>query len=52
MVWLLVSVGVLTFCGANGHLIYVAMTSQPTCVPHLKEPLHGTGHYRAANSDC
>jgi hypothetical protein len=43
---------VLVFCGANAHLVYVAMSSQPECVAHLKEPLHDSGTYRAAQSDC
>jgi hypothetical protein len=51
-VWLLVGAGVLVFCGANAHLVYVAMSSQPECVAHLKEPQHGSGAYRAAQSDC
>lgn len=51
-IWLLVGVGVLVFCGANAHLVYVAMSSQPDCVAHLKEPLHGSGNYRAAQSSC
>jgi hypothetical protein len=51
-IWLLVGAGVLIFCGANAHLVYVAMGSQPGCVAHLKEPGHGTGLYRAAKSDC
>lgn len=50
--WLLVGAGVLVFCGANAHLVYVAMSSQPECVTHLKEPQHGSGTYRAAQSDC
>lgn len=52
IVWLLITAGVAIFCGANTHLVYVAMTSQPSCVAHLKEPLHGSGIYRAAQSDC
>ncbi len=51
-IWLLVGVGVLVFCGANAHLVYVAMSSQPDCVVHLKEPQHGSGAYRAAQSSC
>jgi hypothetical protein len=50
--WFLVGAGVLAFCGANAHLVYVAVTSQPDCVAHLKEPRHGSGIYRAAQSDC
>jgi hypothetical protein len=26
------------FIAANAHLLYVAMRSQPDCVPHEKEP--------------
>jgi hypothetical protein len=52
MIWVLVGAGVLAFCGANAHLVYVAMHSQPGCVAHLKEPQHGSGVYRAAQSDC
>ncbi len=36
---------------ANAHLVYVAFTSQPDCVTHLKGV--GTdGAYRAAKSGC
>ena len=45
----LVIVGVLL--AANAHLVYVAFSSQPDCVTHLKgEGEHGT--YRAAKSAC
>ena len=50
-VWLLVPAGLLLVAGANAHLVYVAVSSQPDCVPHLKEA--GTsGSYRAAKSAC
>ena len=49
--WLLVPAGLLLVAAANAHLVYVARTSQPDCVPHLKEA--GTdGSYRAAKSAC
>jgi hypothetical protein len=51
-VWLLIPAAVLLFAGANAHLIYVAFSSQPECVDHLKAPEPGTGRFRAANSDC
>ena len=51
-VWLLIPAAVLLFAGANAHLIYAAFSSQPECVDHLKTPEHGTGGFRAANSDC
>jgi hypothetical protein len=36
---------------ANAHLVYVAVVSQPDCVPHLKDAGSG-GAYRAARSSC
>lgn len=48
---LLVPTGLLLVAGANAHLVYVAVTSQPDCVPHLKEAGTG-GAYRAAKSAC
>lgn len=51
--WLLVPAGLLLFAGANAHLIYVAFSSQPACVAHVKEKADsGSGAYRAANSAC
>lgn len=46
----LAGLGVLA--AANTHLVYVAFTSQPDCVPHLKSS-HGpeTG-FRAARPSC
>ncbi|TIU33124.1 MAG: hypothetical protein E5W38_10390 [Mesorhizobium sp.] len=52
LLWLLIPAAVLFFCGANAHLIYVAFSSQPECVSHLKAPDPGTGRFRAASSDC
>ena len=51
IVWTLVPAALLLFVGANAHLVYVAVTSQPDCVAHLKEPSRGEG-YRAARSSC
>ena len=36
---------------ANGHLVYVAFSSQPDCVTHLEDE-GGPGSYRAAKSAC
>ena len=44
-----VVVGVLL--AANGHLVYVAFSSQPDCVNHLKDE-GGHGTYRATKSAC
>lgn len=43
-------VAVLLF--ANAHLVYVAFTSQPDCVSHLKLPDGSADHFRAAKSGC
>lgn len=37
---------------ANAHLVYVAFTSQPDCVSHLKLPDGSADHFRAAKSGC
>jgi hypothetical protein len=41
--------GLAILLAANAHLVYVAVTSQPDCVPHQK----GEGDsYQAAKSAC
>jgi hypothetical protein len=50
--WWLVAAGVLGLVGANWHLVYVAMVSQPDCVPHLRQSQSDHGEYRAAVSSC
>ncbi len=47
-----IALGLRLFLGANAHLVYVALTSQPTCVPHAKAPSTEGGMYRAAKSSC
>lgn len=49
--WLLVSVSLLVFAGANAHLVYVAFHSQSGCVAHVKET-GSSGSYRAAKPAC
>jgi hypothetical protein len=49
--WVLVPAGLLIFAGANAHLVYVAVQSQPDCVEHLRAGGEGEG-YRAATSAC
>jgi len=51
---LLVGLGLLLLVGANAHLVYVAVTSQPDCVAHIR---HGDGdaardRFSAARSSC
>jgi hypothetical protein len=49
--WVLVSAGLLLMVGANAHLIYVSVKSQPDCIEHAKAAGEGRG-YRAAKSAC
>jgi hypothetical protein len=51
LIWVLVSAGILLVAGANAHLLYVALQSQPGCVEHVKIAGDGNG-YRAAKSAC
>lgn len=50
--WVAIAAGVLFLIGAHVHLVYVAMTSQPDCVAHLKLG-DGEGQaFSAAQSAC
>lgn len=51
MVGLAILVGFGVFAGANAHLIWTSVQSQPDCVPHLTVP-DQSGQYRAARSSC
>ena len=51
LVLLALAVGIILLIIANVHLVHVAVTSQPDCVPHLKST-DGEGDYRAARSAC
>lgn len=49
------SVGLMVFVvviGANIHLLYVSISSQPECVAHQKLFSEASGTYRAAKSSC
>lgn len=48
----LVALGLAVFIGANAHLVYVAFSSQPDCVPHAKEVGAEGAPLRAARSAC
>jgi len=39
---------------ANAHLVYVATTTQPRCVAHVKagDPAQSAGSFSAAGSSC
>lgn len=53
LVWLSVGLGLVVLVAANAHLLYVAVSSQPDCVVHLR---HGEGDgknsFSAATSSC
>ena len=52
--WLLSAAGVAALLAANAHLVYVAMSSQPACVAHVR-PGDGSadrGAFSAAQSSC
>lgn len=45
--------GLALVAAANAHLLYVAITSQPECVAHLKPGEAGAaGSFHAARSAC
>ncbi|WP_244480804.1 hypothetical protein [Mesorhizobium sp. Root157] len=50
--WGLIAAGVLLLVAANVHLVYVAVTSQPDCVPHAREVGVDGAPLRAARSAC
>lgn len=52
--WLLVGAGLLLLAAANFHLVYVAFSSQPDCVAHVRqgEGVTHTGQFSAAQSSC
>lgn len=53
ILWLAIGLGLLIVAGANAHLVFVAVTSQPDCVAHVRpgEGAHA-GQYGAAESSC
>jgi hypothetical protein len=54
VVWLFVTAGLLLVVVANWHLVYVAFTSQPECVAHVRTGVANSGHgsFSAAQSSC
>lgn len=50
--WILAALAMVVFAGANAHLVYVAVSSEPGCVAHLKDRSGTPGGYRAARSAC
>ena len=52
LLWILAAAAMAVFVGANAHLVYVAVSSEPGCVAHLKDKSGTPGGYRAAKSAC
>jgi hypothetical protein len=46
-----IAVAVLVVLLGNAHLVYVALDSQPDCVPHTRAG-EGEGAFGAARSSC
>jgi len=51
LAWVLISAGLLLVAGANAHLLYVAVRSQPDCV-ETRKAAGEDQVYRAATSAC
>ena len=51
-VGLLIVTGLIVGVAANAHLLYVAVTSQPDCVDHVRLGEGGSGVFGAAKSAC
>jgi hypothetical protein len=47
-----VGLAIALFVGANAHLVYVAFSSQPACVDHIKAGESRAGQFSAAKSSC
>ncbi|PSC06040.1 hypothetical protein SLNSH_06340 [Alsobacter soli] len=48
-----VAIGFAVVAGANAHLVYVALTSEPGCVPHVRSGESAPGRaFGAAQSAC
>jgi hypothetical protein len=52
--WLLTALVIAIILAANAHLVYVATTSQPACVNHIRQGEGGAerGRFSAAQSSC
>jgi len=52
--WLLTALVVAVILAANAHLVYVATTSQPACLAHIRQGEGGAerGAFSAAQSSC
>jgi len=52
--WVIATAIILIFAAANWHFVYVAVTSQPDCVSHLRLGNGNASHgsFSAAQSSC
>ena len=52
--WIVVAAALALVLAANAHLVYVATTSQPACVSHVRHGEGGAerGQFNAAQSSC
>ncbi|MBY5462924.1 hypothetical protein BAE36_01525 [Rhizobium leguminosarum bv. trifolii] len=50
--WLLIGLTGAIFVGANAHFVYMAITTQPACIEHIKEKGQQPNQFRAAASAC
>jgi len=51
-IWLAIGLGLALLVTANGHLVYVAVTSQPGCVDHVRQGSGTQDRFSAARSSC
>ena len=50
--WVWIALTAAIFLGANAHLLYVAISSQPQCLRHTKDRGDQPGEFRAASPSC
>lgn len=50
--WIWIVLTAAIFLGANAHLLYVAISSQPPCLQHTKDRGDQPGEFRAASPSC
>lgn len=53
-IWMAVAAGLLLVLMANAHMVYVAFSSQPDCIDHVKRgaSVAEAGQFSAASSSC
>lgn len=54
LIWMAVAAGLLLVAVANAHFVYVAFSSQPDCIDHIKRgvAVAAPGKFSAASSSC